>query len=397
MVESPLGDSRHSHQDGSEFLINLFNFLKSLDYLQLLSLAFLLSVSLIFIHSTGEQIGTEVSRSFYGRQLCWISSGAVLWLMTALIDYRKVKYRVLSVLFYLAILALLIAVLFVGVKINGSRSWINLAPLGISLQPSEFSKIAVVLLLSAMLVTPRFNTNKPLCLLLGITAVAIPFGLIVLEPDFGSSIILIPIFVGLIFCAGIKWRYILIATVLALLVVTGLAVNEIAGIHPLLKPYQIDRFKVFMNPELDLMGSGYNAYQARLAVGSGGFEGKGIGEGTQNTLGFLPQTVSNNDFIFSVIAEETGFSGCFLIILAYLALFYSMIRTALIAQDPFGRYIAIGTSCIIFPHCFINMGMCVGIMPITGVPLPFISYGGSFIMMGMLSLGILQSIYRHRN
>ena len=396
MVESATGPSRQSRRERGGTWSALLSFPSSLDFVQLLSLMFLLGVGLVFIRSTGEQVGTEASLGFFAKQLRWIGGGAVLWLLAASVDYRKIQYRVLSVLFYLAMLALLVLVLFIGVKINGARSWIYLKPIGMSLQPSEFSKLSVVLLLSAMFSTPMFNVNRLACLLLGAAAVALPFGLIMLEPDFGSGVILIPVFVGIVFCAGLKWRYILLATAAVALIGGGLVLNEVAGYRPLLKPYQINRIKVFLNPELDLMGSGYNSYQARLAVGSGGMTGKGIGEGTQNSLGFLPQTVSNNDFIFSVIAEEAGFVGCFLIILAYLALFYSVVRTALATSDPFGRYIAIGIGCIVFPHCFINIGMCIGVTPVTGVPLPFISYGGSFVLMGMLAFGILQSVYRHR-
>lgn len=298
MVESATGPSRQSRRERGGTWSALLSFPASLDFVQLLSLMFLLGVGLVFIRSTGEQVGTEASLGFFAKQLRWIGGGAVLWLLAASVDYRKIQYRVLSVLFYLAMLALLVLVLFIGVKINGARSWIYLKPIGMSLQPSEFSKLSVVLLLSAMFSTPMFNVNRLACLLLGAAAVALPFGLIMLEPDFGSGVILIPVFVGIVFCAGLKWRYILLATAAVALIGGGLVLNEVAGYRPLLKPYQINRIKVFLNPELDLMGSGYNSYQARLAVGSGGMTGKGIGEGTQNSLGFLPQTVSNNDFIF---------------------------------------------------------------------------------------------------
>lgn len=389
--DRPSGNGR-----GGGIVKTILALVTAIDYVQLLSLIFLLGTGLVFIRSTGMQVGTEVSLDFFTKQLRWIGAGALLWLLAAVIDYRKINYRILSVFFYLAMLILLVLVLFIGVKINGARSWIYLKPLGMSLQPSEFAKLSLVLLLSAMFSTPIFNVNRFSCMLLAAAAAGIPFALITLEPDFGSSVIIIPIFIGIVFSAGLKWRFILPAIVVVMLLGGALVLNEITGYQPLLKPYQMDRIKVFLNPELDLMGSGYNSYQARLAVGSGGISGKGIGEGTQNSLGFLPQTVSNNDFIFSVIAEETGFLGCLVIILFYLALFYSIIRTALLSSDAFGRYIAIGVCCILFPHCFINIGMCIGITPVTGVPLPFISYGGSFVLMGMLALGILQSVYRHR-
>ena len=227
--------------------------------------------------------------------------------------------------------------------------------------------------------------------------VALPFLLIVREPDLGSSLILLPIFVVILFTAGLKWRYILLAGLTAGILGGAAVLNEAMQIRPMLKEYQRDRIRVFLNPELDRTDTGYNSYQARLAVGSGGLTGKGIGEGTQNTLGFLPQTVSNNDFIFSVIAEEVGFLGCLLLIAAYLALFYSIIRTAFLTTDPFGRYLAVGIGSIIFSHCFINIGMSIGLAPVTGLSLPFVSYGGSFMLMGLAACGLLQSVYRYRN
>ena len=288
-------------------------------------------------------------------------------------------------------------VFFIGVKVYGATRWLSIAPLGMRLQPSEFCKLALVMVLSAMFASPMFKVNRLPCLLLGAGTVALPFVLIVREPDLGSALILLPIYLAILFTAGLKWRYILLAGV-AISILGGVVVlNEAMQFRPMLKEYQRDRIRVFLNPELDRTDTGYNSYQARLAVGSGGLTGKGIGEGTQNTLGFLPQTVSNNDFIFSVIAEEVGFLGCLLLLAAYLALFYSIIRTAFLTVDPFGRYLAVGIAGIFFTHCFINIGMSIGLAPVTGLSLPFVSYGGSFMLMGLAACGLLQSVYRYRN
>ena len=174
----------------------------------------------------------------------------------------------------------------------------------------------------------------------------------------------------------------------------ALAANELLEIKPLLKNYQRERIKTFLNPERDLANGGYNAYQSRLAVGSGGLLGKGLGQGTQNLLGFLPQSVSNNDFIFSVLAEETGFVGAMALLTAYILLLYTILRSAFFAQDSFARQSGIGIAVLIFVHLFINIGMSVGVTPITGLPLPFLSYGGSFVVSMMLALGFMQSVYR---
>jgi rod shape determining protein RodA len=205
--------------------------------------------------------------------------------------------------------------------------------------------------------------------------------------------VFLPILAGVIFAAGIRWRYIIVLGSVLLLLAGGAIANEYWKFKPLLKPYQRARIEIFLNPEKDPHNRGYNQLQARLAVGSGGLCGKGIGEGTQNELGFLPQTISNNDFIFSVIAEETGYLGCLLLISSYLLLFFSLLRTAWMS-DAIGRYIAVGLSCMLFTHCFVNIGMSIGLSPITGIPLPFVSYGGSFLLMGLCAFGILQAIYR---
>ena len=396
-MKPDLGNSFDSGRGRTEFRPRLADFRSGIDFVQIGALLFLIGTGLLFIYSTGAQIGGNHAASFFFRQLRWIGAGGVLWLFCMLIDYRKIQYRILGVLFYLVTIVLLVLVLFIGVKVYGATRWLSIAPLGLRLQPSEFSKLALVMVLSAMFASPMFKVNRFPCLLLGAATVALPFLLIVREPDLGSSLILLPIFVVILFTAGLKWRYILLAGLTAGILGGAAVLNEAMQIRPMLKEYQRDRIRVFLNPELDRTDTGYNSYQARLAVGSGGLTGKGIGEGTQNTLGFLPQTVSNNDFIFSVIAEEVGFLGCLLLIAAYLALFYSIIRTAFLTTDPFGRYLAVGIGSIIFSHCFINIGMSIGLAPVTGLSLPFVSYGGSFMLMGLAACGLLQSVYRYRN
>ena len=231
--------------------------------------------------------------------------------------------------------------------------------------------------------------------------------------DLGSALILVPVGGCIVFVAGIRWRMLSIICLTAVAVMLLALLNEFcprrlidpetgessiayAGIAPQLKDYQRDRLLIFLDPERDITGRGYNSHQARLAVGSGGWTGKGIGQGTQNLLGFLPYSISNNDFIFSVIAEETGFLGCLVLFATYMVLFYTILRTGITASDPFGRYLCVGVGVMLFTHFFINVGMCIGLAPITGLPLPFVSYGGSFVLTGMSALGLVQSVYRHR-
>ena len=396
-MKPELGNYFDSGRSRRGFRPRLADFASGIDFIQIGALLCLIGTGLLFIYSTGAQIGGDHAASFFFRQLRWIGAGGILWLFCSLIDYRKIQYRILAVLFYLVTIVLLVLVFFIGVKVYGATRWLSIAPLGMRLQPSEFCKLALVMVLSAMFASPMFKVNRLPCLLLGAGTVALPFVLIVREPDLGSALILLPIYLAILFTAGLKWRYILLAGVAISILGGAVVLNEAMQFRPMLKEYQRDRIRVFLNPELDRTDTGYNSYQARLAVGSGGLTGKGIGEGTQNTLGFLPQTVSNNDFIFSVIAEEVGFLGCLLLLAAYLALFYSIIRTAFLTVDPFGRYLAVGIAGIFFTHCFINIGMSIGLAPVTGLSLPFVSYGGSFMLMGLAACGLLQSVYRYRN
>ena len=172
--------------------------------------------------------------------------------------------------------------------------------------------------------------------------------------------------------------------------------NEYYQVHPLMKKYQIERIDVFLHPEKDIRNRGWNQLQAKLAVGSGGLTGKGFMEGTQNMLGFLPQTVSNTDFIFSVIAEETGFLGVCGLVMFYSMLIFSALRAAMVARDQFGTCVACGTAAMIFMHSFVNMGMSIGIMPITGLPLPLVSYGGTSMVTILAGFGLIMAVHTHR-
>ena len=369
-------------------------YLKKYDYVQIVAATMLLALGVMFIYSTGNQVGSKLALTFWVKQLQWICCGLGVWAIMAAGDYRQ--FKPVSIIIYLFCLALLVIVLLYGTKIYGARRWLFISELNIRLQPSEFSKLGVILLLSALFSSRTFNVNKFKYLVSAGVIVGVPFLLIAKEPDLGSALVLLPLSVIMIFAAGLHWKYILISLILICSLATGEIINETTQFYPLLKEYQKERILTFLDPERDITYRGYNQFQAKLAVGSGGMTGKGIGQGTQNTLGFLPQSVSNNDFIFSVIAEETGFVGCVALILAYIVLLYSMLRTAFVASDTFGRYIAIGIATVFFTHCFINIGMSIGATPVTGLPLPFVSYGGSFILFAMCSLGILQSIYRLR-
>ena len=362
----------------------------SWDILQLVVMLLLLSAGVLFIYTTGEQIGSQLSRTFWKKQLAWIAIGFIAYVAAARCDYRKLIPWVWF--YYLFSVAMLVLVLFIGLKVNGATSWIDLKFM--RLQPSEFAKLGVIWFLAAMHGNMLFKISKLPHILLSLAALGIPVILIAIEPDFGSAVVLAPVGALMVFTAGINWKYLAIAGAAMVLIAGALTANELLEIRPLLKTYQRERIKTFLDPERDLANRGYNAYQSRLAVGSGGMWGKGLGQGTQNPLGFLPRRVSNNDFIFSVIAEETGFVGAVTLIAAYILLIYTILRSAFFAVDSFARQSGIGIAVLIFVHLFINIGMSIGVTPITGLPLPFLSYGGSFVVSMMLALGFMQSVYR---
>lgn len=370
----------------------IYRFLRTLDYLQIAAMAALLGIGLIFIRSTGIQIDTPESLAAFHKQLNWIAIGSGVYLFLSAVDYRSYSSRVAMLLGYVVSVILLILVLFFGLKIFGATRWLSV--FGLRLQPSEPAKLMVIGMLAAIFSAPKFSADKFLCGIMSLAAVGIPFFLIAIEPDLGSALVLLPVAGIITFCAGIKWRYVLLGLT-AVAMGIGLIIFDSLQENPMfLRDYQRDRIKIFLNPGSDLSNRGHNAHQALLAVGSGGASGTGIGEGIQNKLGFLPHTVSNNDFIFSVIAEETGFAGVMGLLGIYLLLLYTILRTAFIVSG-YGRYIAVGVAVLIFCHIFINIGMSIGIAPVTGLPLPLVSYGGSFILTAMATLGLVQSVYRH--
>ena len=369
----------------------IFAYLRNLDYLQLGAVALLLGIGLVFIRSTGIQIDTEASRSFFDKQLMWIIVGFGVYFFVSALDYRSFSFRACMAGGYLLSLLLLVVVLFAGVRVFGATRWLNI--FGFRLQPSEPAKLMVILILAEIFSSPFLTKNRFFSTFAAGAAVGIPFILIAVEPDLGSALVLLPISGAMLFAFGIKWRYVLLG-LLAITLGIGFVLYDSSREEPLvLRNYQRDRIRVFLNPDSDLSNRGHNAYQAKLAVGAGGASGTGIGRGTQNELGFLPHTVSNNDFIFSVIAEETGFWGAFGLLLIYLLLLFTILRTAFMASG-YGRYIACGVATLIFCHIFINIGMSIGIAPVTGLPLPLVSYGGSFILTSLTTLGVVQSIYR---
>ena len=359
-------------------------FFARFDLMQIIPLALLLTIGMCFVHSTGQQVGGHHVELF-NRQCMYLAVGAALWFTFILIDYRWIG--LFSVLFYPAVIVILVLVLWFGPIRNNTRRWIDIGP--VSLQPSELGKMAVLFAVAWLASFKKVNINKIWWIGLVLVLTVIPFFLIYREPDLGTAIVLIPLAAAILFAANLRVIYIV------------LIVAFCAGLTPVawmnMKTYQKERILTFLDPERDPYKRGWNAIQAEIAVGTGGMTGKGYRNGTHTTLGYLPKMVADSDFIFPVIAEETGFVGAFSVILLYGLLLFSILRTALLAPDLFGRYLCVGIAAILMTHVFINIGMCIRLVPVTGLPLPFISYGGTFLVAMLCYLGIAQSVYAHRN
>jgi len=317
------------------------------------------------------------------RQLIWIGVGVALMRAAALFDYRVLSAYAYP--FYAAALGLLIVVAVAGQSTGGSRRWINLGLL--KLEPSELAKLAVVLVIVHYLrEEPPRGGWRAHQMLLPAVLVAIPVALVLKQPDLGTALILIMITATLVFISGLNWRTMAVA-------VLGAVLAAPVAWH-YLKPYQRERMVSFINPQSDPLGAGYHIIQSEIAIGSGGAWGKGIFQGTQARLNFLPEQTT--DFIFAVYAEEFGFAGSMLLLGLYVALIARGAWIARHARDRFGSLLALGVSGIIFWQVAINIGMATGMLPVVGITLPLVSYGGSSLIAMMAAVGVLISINMRR-
>ncbi len=335
--------------------------------------------------STRDDLTGGDPTAYLRKQLVNVGIGLVLMVMVLATDHRWV--RILAPVVYLASVAGLVLVLTSGSTINGSRSWIQLGSM--SVQPAEFAKLAVVIgmaLVVAERAEGRRNPTTTWVDVVGMLLIAgIPATLIMLQPDLGTMLVLSATVFGVVAAAGAARRWL----VLLVLGAVGAAVAAVS--QGLLKAYQVDRFLAFTNPDLDPRGAGYNTEQARIAVGNGGLFGEGLFDGSQTRSGFVPE--QHTDFIFTVAGEELGLVGATLLIGLLGVVIWRALVIAFQTDDVFGRVAAAGIACWFGFQAFQNVGMCLGIMPVTGVPLPFVSYGGSSMFAGMLAVGLLQNIH----
>ncbi len=329
----------------------------------------------------------EAGRSFVIRQITWCSLGLLLLAAFLLFDYRLLERWALWL--YLIIVVALIAVWVLGKATGGSRRWIELGLM--RFQPSEFAKLAVVIVLAKYLHSRAGREYPQLAdLLQPVLLLALPVILVLIQPDLGTAAVTTLIALSMILFAGIGKRALLWAVgtlvcVIPILLLVG---------DRFLMEYQRKRLITFLNPDYDPLGAGYHIIQSQIAIGSGGVFGQGFLKGTQNQLMFLP--VKHTDFIFSILAEEWGFVGCAVVLLLFTGLFLRGMSVVGKARDNFGALLAFGCTAVVFWHVVINVGMVMGLLPVVGVPLSFLSYGGSSLLVSFLSIAILINVSMRR-
>lgn len=429
-------------------------FLQLVDWVMLLCVLLLTVIGICFIYSSAiNQQGQLVTKE-YVKQIIWVILGLALLFAAAIYDYRNFE-RYISIVFGVLIILLILTRIF-GKTINGAKSWIGIGEFGI--QPSEFGKIVYILFLGWYFhKTEEWNERKRFWG--AFLVMSFTMGLILIQPDLGTASVYIPIFFFMCFAAGVPLRYILgmlsFGMLTVLLAILPVWQDQIAGhtyallsiltvkkirilftagfgaitltgllgmlffrhnkyyfwityasaiifgalvcslaVTKVLKPYQIQRLIIFLDPYTDKQGSGWNIIQSKTAIGAGGFFGKGFLRGTQSHLRFLPE--QSTDFIFSILSEEAGFLGGFIVFALYFSLMGRMILIIRRTTNHYGYYVASGILGLFFFHFMVNVGMVMGIMPITGIPLLFLSYGGSSMWTAMVCVGIMMSVnYRH--
>lgn len=340
----------------------------------------LIGFSVTMIYSVGSTGDGSDPFNFAKRQLLWAGVGLVLMTGLALIDYKRLK-PYFSLIYGINIVLLLGIALF-GKSSLGAQRWFSIG--SFQFQPSEFAKLAMIITLAAFLAKYNGELNDPKTILQALFLMFPPLILILLQPDLGTAMVFVAIMIGMLIPAGIKFKH------LAVIIILGMIIIGLVFQLNLLKDYQQKRLVVFLNPDIDPAGSGYNLRQSMIAIGSGGLFGKGLFSGTQSQLNFIPER--HTDFIFAVIGEELGLIGGIALIACFFLLFTRSLAIGANSRNIFGLLMASGITTMWVFQVLVNIGMTIGIMPIAGIPLPFISYGGSSMMTNMAAVGILLSI-----
>ena len=349
--------------------------LQNVDWPLLGAAFFIIGLSLICLWSLNPGRGIS---SLVWRQLSWVAVGLVGLLVVVSVDYRNLV-RFAPVLYAVG-LGLLLSVFMLGRTVSGARRWIHLGPF--TVQPSELFKLIFIITLAWALTSARGERLSRGALIGTFVLLGLPFLLVVRQPDLGTALVLVPVLGAILVGIGLRAR------VLGALVLAAVAAMPLAWFA--LKPYQRDRLLVYLDPFRDPLGTAYNVIQAKIAIGSGQLLGKGVGGATQSRLSFLPER--HTDFIFAVFAEMWGFLGCLVLIVAYVLLVLRGFEIAAGTRETRGRILALGVTTVFAAQILINIGMVTGLLPIVGIPLPFMSYGGSSMVVSLTALGLLLSI-----
>lgn len=325
--------------------------------------------------------GNQTSNFFY-RQIIFIGLGFLVMVGLSFMDYRILKNQPKVLLFlYLGMLVILALVLFFGREVRGAASWFNFG--AFNFEPVELAKIIIVLVLAKYFSNRHVEVYRIRHIIVSAIYVGLPIALVLLQPDLGSVMILVALWLGMVILSGIKPRHLL------LVILCGALIFSLAWAVAL-KPYQKERISTFLNPAKDPLGYSYNLIQSKIAIGSGGLWGRGLGHGTQGQLNFLPE--KHTDFIFAIFAEEWGLLGVLFLSAVFFIFFWRLIKLILSCGNNFFRLFVAGFTLMVFVQIFINMGMNLGLLPITGISLPFVSYGGSNLLINFIALGIVQGI-----
>ena len=359
-------------------LARLTGFLKTLD-ITLVSAMLAIMLAGLFTMSSFQ--GND---NYFWKQSLWIGISFSFFFIASLFEYRFLKQTGVVMVLYASLLCVLLLLFTLGYVSKGAESWFRLG--GVAFQPSDLMKLVLIIVLAKYFSRRHIEIANIRHIIVSAIYAFIPFILIVLQPDFGSAMVLFFIWFGLVLVSGISIKHIVTVFTIGILIFT-LAWNFA------FKPYQKARIMNFINPLADLRGTGYNAYQSTIAVGSGGLLGKGIGFGTQSRLNFLPEY--KTDFIFAAYAEEWGFIGAILLLLFFFIIFCKLAIYALVADSAFEALFTYGVLIWIMTHVVINVGMNIGIMPVTGIPLPLMSYGGSHLLAECLALGMCVGMRRY--
>ncbi len=356
--------------------------IKNFDFLLLLIMLVLCAYGLLVVSSATQGLNAADPAAYLRRQVIWISLGLAGMFLALSIDY--INYYRWALHLYVSNLLFLFLVLVMGREGGGAYRWLDLGIF--DFQPSELAKLILIITLARMLVDYQDYVKKLTGVLPLLVHMLVPMLLIFLQPDLGTGLVLIVIFFGLLYMGGVPLKF------LGLFIGAGLAVLPVLWAQ--LLEYQRMRLIVFLNPELDPLGYGYQLMQSMIAIGSGGLRGKGLFEGTQARLQFLPE--QHTDFIFSVLGEELGLLGGSILLVFYFLLIYRILKIGALSKDSFGALLCTGIATMFTFQVLVNVGMTLGIMPVTGLPLPFMSYGGNAMMLNMISIGVVLNVGMRR-